>query len=64
MISFNLVDKILLRSNNKNLGGKLLGAGGGGFILLIGQIKNTIKKKYITESIKVYKRGTEIILAK
>ena len=64
MISFNLVDKILLRSNNQNLGGKLLGAGGGGFILLIGQIKNSIKRKYITESIKVYKKGTEIILAK
>ena len=62
MITFNLVDKILLRSNNQNLGGKCLSWRR--WIHFTNWTNKNKIKKYITENIKVYKRGTEIILAK
>jgi len=60
-IKVNKADKIISLAQKKKVGSKLLGAGGGGFILYLGKKNKKIFKNYIYEDVKIYDNGTEII---
>ncbi len=61
LIIFKKAEKIISVLQKKNIGSKLLGAGGGGFILYLGKKNNKIFKNYVYEEVKIYNNGTEII---
>ena len=61
LISLDKADKIINYAQKKFIGSKLLGAGGGGFILYLGKKNNKIFKNYLYEEVKIYNNGTEII---
>ena len=67
-ISFDKADRFinLVRSNLK--GAKILGAGGGGFILVLGELSKVFlkrhSKKMIYEKVISYNKGSEILIAK
>ena len=66
-VSYDVVDKIYEKGIKAGAyGGKLLGAGGGGYFLFISdnKAKNKIKnkiKKFSTINIDIYNKGTHII---
>lgn len=61
LIKLDKADKIISLAQKRNVGSKLLGAGGGGFILYLGKKNNKIFKNYIYEDVKIYNNGSEII---
>lgn len=66
-ITFPVADKFINNMTKKSLGAKILGAGGGGFILILGRIdKNFLKKnfgKMINEKINISNDGSKILIA-
>ena len=68
-ISNNKIDEIYdCAKKNGALGGKILGAGGGGFLLLYAEKKNHEKlkkslKKYLNVPFNFSKEGSKIILS-
>ena len=67
-ISFSIADNFINSISKKSLSAKILGAGGGGFILVLGnlnklKIKN-IFKNMINEKVNVSKEGSIILIAK
>jgi galactokinase/mevalonate kinase-like predicted kinase len=62
-ITNNKIDKIIKKLNkDKNIfGTKLLGAGGGGFVLCLGHNLRKIKKNYSCVDFKEDRSGTTII---
>lgn len=61
LIPINKANKIINIAQKKSAGSKLLGAGGGGFILYLGQKNNKVFKNCVYEEVKIYNNGTEII---
>ena len=61
LIPINKANKIINTAQKNSAGSKLLGAGGGGFILYLGQKNNKVFKNCVYEEVKIYNNGTEII---
>ena len=67
-ISFSIADKFINSISKKSLSAKILGAGGGGFILVLGNLNKlkirNIFKTMINEKVNISKEGSIILIAK